>query len=367
MIDDSLSSTEFNSEADDGGFLEAKLKALESAAMSRGQAGRKSFHYIRMKESQNLAASVGQVNGGQYDKEQLIRVHSLPANRVKKKSNTLGAKRIDVNGKGNNHAKIPVQGSVQVAPTRQNKLICFLLSSGFDMFRHHLGQMNCDVALFEQLESDINTLNAKLQDLEQTRQDCLARLSELDSNVRQGQLLTAAKVSNKRSKANDLALRIIGNYITRIDNLLKVEEEPFLVDVKIKEVTAPKSAQQLSQSQSLSSQFEASLKVEVPSSSNVPAREKRQQIKEAYNHLIKFIMPKLFGKQFAHRDEANYRGFKQNLSQLREQVNFISTSDEQKLMDAKRIFLQEMDCYLRTIDEMVTCSEKECQRCKVTS
>lgn len=339
--------TEFNSEADDGGFLEAKLKALESAAMSRGQAGRKSFHYIRMKESQNLAASVGQVNGGQYDKEQLIRVHSLPANRVKKKSNTLGAKRIDVNGKGNNHAKIPVQG--------------------FDMFRHHLGQMNCDVALFEQLESDINTLNAKLQDLEQTRQDCLARLSELDSDVRQGQLLTAAKVSNKRSKANDLALKIIGNYITRIDNLLKVEDEPFLVDVKIKEVTAPKSTQQQSQLQSLSSQFEASLKVEVPSSSNVPAREKRQQIKEAYNHLIKFIMPKLFGKQFAHRDEANYRGFKQNLSQLREQVNFISTSDEQKLMDAKRIFLQEMDCYLRTIDEMVTCSEKECQRCKVTS
>lgn len=235
------------------------------------------------------------------------------------------------------------------------------------MFRHHLGQMNCDVALFEQLESEINLLNDKLQDLEETRQNCLTRLSELDSEVRQGQLLApATKVSTKRSKANDLALKIISSYILRIDNLMNFDKEPFLVDVKRETVQTLKTCaqQSVSKGQSLSSQFEQSLQMETTSSANATARSKRQQIKDAYNQLIKSIMPQLFGKQFAHRDETSYCGFKENLTKLREQVNGISTSDEQKLISARNIFLAEMDNYLRIIDEMVTCTEKECHRCK---
>lgn len=82
--------------------------------MSRSQTGRKSFHYIRMKENQDLAmTSTGQTNCQLNDKE-FVRVHSLPANRIKKKSSTLGAKRIDaINGKGNN-AKISVQGTLTI-------------------------------------------------------------------------------------------------------------------------------------------------------------------------------------------------------------------------------------------------------------
>jgi len=106
-------STQFNSEADDGGFLEAKLKAAEStvAAIGRGQMGRKSFHYIRLKENHDLAAGgKPTANGHNHnDKDQLIRVHSLPASRIKKKSATLGghAKK-DAIAKTN--GRIPVQG-----------------------------------------------------------------------------------------------------------------------------------------------------------------------------------------------------------------------------------------------------------------
>lgn len=232
------------------------------------------------------------------------------------------------------------------------------------MFRHHLGQMNVDVVLFQQLETEILSLNEKLTDLETTRLSCLAKLTELGDEVRQNQvdqLLAGVdvKVSSKKGKANELALKIISNYVQRIDNLLRVDDEPFLVDVK--KTTAKNSTQ--AAGESLSSQFlEQSIKLEQNSCSS---RSKRQQIKDSYNQLIRRVMPQLFGKQFAHRDESAYRGFKRNLSELRDTVGGIPTADEQKLLDAKRIFLQEIDGYLHTLDQMITCPGKECSRCNV--
>src|SRR5699024_5438574 len=117
------------------------------------------------------------------------------------------------------------------------------------------------------------------------------KLAELSYEVRQNQLLASAetKVSSKRSKANDLALQIIDNYVQRIDHLLKVDDEPFLVDAKSRNASKSSQPPQTT-TQPLSSQLEQSTKVETaPGAVNATARSKRQQIKDTYNQLIRSV------------------------------------------------------------------------------
>lgn len=242
----------------------------------------------------------------------------------------------------------------------------FLFAAGFDMFRHHIGQMNCDVARFQRLESEIHSLNYKLADIEHTRQNCLEKLNELYKEVRHNQMLFSVRDEYKMppKKNNDLALKIIHNYIERIEALLRTDAEPFMVDVIIngddegvkKISSSTNDYNGSSQLQQANNNNNHNYRTETP-------KNKRQQIKNAYNHLIRSVMPKLFGKQFAHKDIPDYCSLKQNLTDLRDQVNSVNISDEQKLVDAKRIFLQEIDGYLRTIDEMVTCNVNGCTRC----
>jgi len=210
--------------------------------------------------------------------------------------------------------------------------------------------MNCDVALFQSLENEIHTLNEKLVDIEKTRQSCLDKLRMLDKEVQQNLPVADSKTTIKKIKANDMALTIINTYIQRIDNLLKVNDEPFLLDM-VADTKGPCLAP--IKEDPFSSQYEESQQ-----------RGKLQQVKDAYNQLIRIVMPKLFGKQFAHKNDSNYQTLKQNLAELRNKVHSIITSDEQKLVDAKRIFLQEIDGYLRTLDEMCTCTIKDCIRCQ---
>ena len=238
--------------------------------------------------------------------------------------------------------------------------------------------MNCDLNLFKQLESDLQTLNDKLTEIEQLRLNCVDKLIKLENDIqlnRFDNINIRSNHKNKQNKSNDLALIVIRKYIQRIETLMNVDDEPFMMNIKLMQNDLKRtnskenvlnSLQQIKSSSHIFEQSIDTTKRTCSDESGVMARVKRQQIKDAYNQLIQEIMPKMFGKQFDHNDDLNYKEIKSDLEQLRNKIYLISSSDEQRLVDAKRIFMQEIDGYLRTLHDMVRCDPNvsDCDKCK---
>ncbi|KAJ6221942.1 hypothetical protein RDWZM_000487 [Blomia tropicalis] len=335
-----------NIEDDDGGFLQSHLDH-DNPTIKRDKYSRKSLSNVRNPSNQEN----GSMNAVEIS--MIKRVNSLPSSRIKKNKEKSSTKETEPYQK-----RIPVQG--------------------FDLFRHHLGQMNCDLNLFKQLESDLQTLNDKLTEIEQLRLNCVDKLIKLENDIqlnRFDNINIRSNHKNKQNKSNDLALIIIRKYIQRIETLMNVDDEPFMMNIKLMQNDLKRtnskenvlnSLQQIKSSSHIFEQSIDTTKRTCSDESGVMARVKRQQIKDAYNQLIQEIMPKMFGKQFDHNDDLNYKEIKSDLEQLRNKIYLISSSDEQRLVDAKRIFMQEIDGYLRTLHDMVRCDPNvsDCDKCK---
>lgn len=213
-----------------------------------------------------------------------------------------------------------------------------------------------------ELEASIQLLNDKLSDLEYCRRECLDKLSELKFKI-EDDILESREM--EKCALIRLRLQVVTNFMQRIENLLQVNQEPFMVDAKPKKKSLKRQTK---------ANFDKSVLDSILSSPNLRTKRiennspesaliKRQLIKDTYGHLIKSIMPKLYGNNFSHKANSDYRQYQQEIQKLRETVKNIPTQEEQQLVDAKRTFLQETELYLNTLDAMVQCNESGCQYC----
>lgn len=227
-------------------------------------------------------------------------------------------------------------------------------SPGYDQIRSYLGQKDKNDTQLNDLVMSITLLYDKLADLRSTQQDCVQKLLEFKQRCEHD--LCNSRGESKASALFKLRLFVADNFLSRIDNLLQEDQEPFMVDVKhfLKKAGSKKGDPVSASSVAASSPA---------GSGGQSAEEKRQQIKDIYDHLIRSITPQLYGSHFEHRSNHEYRKYETSLCELRERVRSIPSQSEQQLVDAKRIFLQETELYLRTLQQMVQCDEADCVHC----
>nr|XP_027204922.1 putative uncharacterized protein DDB_G0271606 [Dermatophagoides pteronyssinus] len=266
--------------------------------------------------------------------------------------------------------------------SNQNELIePKQLHKGFDMIRHHFGQKDCEwTPKLTELETSILLLNEKVTELELSRQDCLRKLSRLKIELEQQQQLQQQQQQQKNSrkilqlpmtnnKSNHhhqmghvLRINFIENYMKRLENLLHIDREPFLAIT-----TCSSSSSSIDNHHSNDNQIDRFCDKIQPnqSTAKLTTEMKCKQIKNYYEYLLKTVMPQLYGNQnsFKHKSDKNYCQFRQTLIQLRYQVQIISTQSEQQLLDAKRAFIQEIDSYIKTLDNMIVNDFDDCQQC----
>lgn len=292
--------------------------------------------------------------------------------------------------------------------------------TGFDLIRHHFGQCNVEDTRLTELEANIQLLNEKLADVEACRQECLRMLTDIRDNPpamkpttsgassvrghsalgRKKSLPSAMSAGSSQNAENAmrLPLAIIETYLHRVANLLSTGKEPLLldqldIDRKLKE-NSKKTARAVAFS--MDADFRdpkgkskstmslggagsgamsvapnpATLKDKSPSQQNICSSsqsatplEKCQQIKQAYSQVIRSILPKLYGRNFGHRSDADFRDYRGRLATLAERVRRIPVGEEQCLLDAQKLFLVEIEGYLQILEDMVLCRFKDCSTC----
>lgn len=279
-------------------------------------------------------------------------------------------------------------------------LILSLISSpsGFDLIRHHLGQWNAEDSRLAELETSIQLLNEKLADVEICRRECLQKLRDLRQNppekAQQPASRSHSMFARKKPSTTDdgpidmrLPLTIIDAYLKRVTNLLATDKEPLLLDQleiehKLKQKNRKHELNFLSTQKNKSkstislvdpASSSHALKDKYLSQENINSAnqggtplEKCQQIKQAYSQLIRSILPKLYGRHFDHRNDADFRDYRHRLEALAERVKRIQIGEEQCLLDAHKLFLMELDGYLHILDDMVRCRIKQCCTCNQT-
>ncbi|KAH7639010.1 hypothetical protein HUG17_3043 [Dermatophagoides farinae] len=264
------------------------------------------------------------------------------------------------------------------------------LHKGFDMIRHHFGQKDCEWSpRLTELETSILLLNEKVTELELSRQDCVRKLSQLKIELEQqhqqqqqqqqqqknpnSRKILPLPPNNNKSRHNYghiLRIKFIENYMKRLENLLRIDREPFLAIT-----TCSSSSSSIDHHiNNVDDRFcdekydDNGMRIPMPlppppptqlSSSRLTTTTttemKCQQIKNYYEYLLKTVMPQLYGNQnsFKNKSDENYCQFRKTLMELRYRVQMITTQSEQQLLDAKRAFIQEIDSYLKTLNNMI--------------